>query len=218
MEINRKWFVGNVVFPVIILSFLLRLFWRPIRKAFQVYINHLIHGFSITVNEHFGSKKRSIIYEQCKNLLDSSSSSSIRILDVGAGQGWNIQFFPSGSSVICVEPDKSCQGNLERNISKHPGVKLEKICICGAEDMHEIESGSIDLVVATHVLCSVEDIKKSLSEILRVLRKVCGKFHLLYLIMGLFSLNNSGGYDIVTTTETALSCVEISNSHFLIFL
>lgn len=41
-----------------------------------------------------------------------------------------------------------------------------------AEDMKQIEDNSVDVVVATYVLCSVKDRNKTLNEIQRVLKKV----------------------------------------------
>lgn len=51
-----------------------------------------------------------------------------------------------------------------------------------AEDMRQIDDHSVDVVVATYLLCSVKDRYKTLKEITRVLKKVfkdINDFHLL---------------------------------------
>ena len=40
------------------------------------------------------------------------------------------------------------------------------------QNMHQIEDNSVDVVLVTHVLCSVPDVSKGLSEIRRVLKEV----------------------------------------------
>ena len=40
------------------------------------------------------------------------------------------------------------------------------------EDMSMFQDNSYDYVLTSHVLCSVEDVKKSLEEVNRVLKKV----------------------------------------------
>ena len=54
----------------------------------------------------------------------------------------------------------------------HPHIKMEKFVVGFAEDMSNIEDGSIDIVVSTMVLCSVRSIPRALKEIQRVLAPV----------------------------------------------
>ncbi len=49
---------------------------------------------------------------------------------------------------------------------------MERFILGKAEDMKDIEDGSINLVVSTLVMCSVQSIEKSLKEIQRVLAPV----------------------------------------------
>jgi len=55
---------------------------------------------------------------------------------------------------------------------KYPDVKMDNFVVGFAEDMKEIEDGSIDIVVSTMVLCSVRSIQNALKEIQRVLAPV----------------------------------------------
>ena len=55
----------------------------------------------------------------------------------------------------------------------HPHIKMERYVVGSAEDMKDIEDGSIDIVVSTLVLCSVPNVQAALKEIQRVLAPVC---------------------------------------------
>ena len=55
----------------------------------------------------------------------------------------------------------------------HPHIKMERYVVGSAEDMKDIEDGSIDIVVSTLVLCSVPNVQAALKEIRRVLAPVC---------------------------------------------
>ncbi|XP_023219141.1 uncharacterized protein LOC111621287 [Centruroides sculpturatus] len=95
----------------------------------------------------------------------------VKILEIGAGSGSNFKYYPENTSLICVEPNNNFQKYFQENQSKFPNVKLDLFICSGAEDMKEIEDDSVDVVVSTHVLCSVNDVQKVLQEVKRVLMK-----------------------------------------------
>ncbi|ELT95057.1 hypothetical protein CAPTEDRAFT_123758 [Capitella teleta] len=121
------------------------------------------------VNKHFGNMKRQLIEKELSEF--TANNQECVVLDVGAGKGANFAYLPPNASVICIEPDPLMRQALQTNVLGYPRVKLEKVIGGFAEDMSEIDSGSVDVVIATHVLCSVDDIKQTLKEIKRVLRK-----------------------------------------------
>ena len=86
--------------------------------------------------------------------------------------GANFQFFPPNSKLIVVEPNAYFEPLFYERAEKHQNIKLEKFVLGHAEDMNEVQSGSVDVVVSTLVLCSVKDVKKTLMEIQRVLAPV----------------------------------------------
>lgn len=61
---------------------------------------------------------------------------------------------------------------FKKNQVKYPMIKIERFVVGMAEDMKEIESNSIDVVVSTLVLCSVTSIEQTLKEVQRVLAPV----------------------------------------------
>ena len=53
-----------------------------------------------------------------------------------------------------------------------PELNFDKNIISSAEDMKEIPDNSVDAVVGTYIMCSIENRDKALKEIRRVLKKV----------------------------------------------
>ena len=90
------------------------------------------------------------------------------ILSIGA----NFEFFPPNSKLTVVEPNAFFEPFFYQNQSKYPTVKMEKFVLGKAEDMKGVADNSIDVVVSTLVLCSVENVKQTLKEVQRVLAPV----------------------------------------------
>ena len=59
-----------------------------------------------------------------------------------------------------------------KNIQKFPNINLMSYNIGEMEDMKIFDDEKFDIVLTSHVLCSVSDIKKSLEECYRILKKV----------------------------------------------
>ncbi|GAB6023507.1 hypothetical protein CHUAL_008284 [Chamberlinius hualienensis] len=102
----------------------------------------------------------------------------LRILELGAGPGYNFQFYPENSKMIIVEPNRHFESLREKNLSQWPMLTMEKTVVGSGEDLSAIEDNSVDAVVATLVLCSVVDVDKVLKEIHRIL-KPGGKYYYL---------------------------------------
>lgn len=108
--------------------------------------------------------------------LATSGPGCIRILEIGIGNGTNLQYYPRGSRLVSVEPNPYFESYFKKSHAKFNEVTVEKFIEGSAEDMSLVESASCDAVVSTHVLCSVDDVAKCLSEINRVLTPG-GKFY-----------------------------------------
>ncbi len=91
------------------------------------------------------------------------------VLEVGAGTGANIDFYPdSVSSLTVSEPDTHMRRQLAARITEKP---LSDIRL-SAGSAEQIDAGdeSFDYVVASLVCCSVASLDDALLEIRRVLR------------------------------------------------
>ena len=88
-----------------------------------------------------------------------------RVLEIGAGTGLNVPHYPSGlSELILTEPDAAMCRRLARRVEGRATV------VTAAADDLPVDDGSLDTVVATFVLCTVESPEVALREIRRVLR------------------------------------------------
>ena len=89
------------------------------------------------------------------------------ILEIGAGTGVNLQYYPEGiGRLVLLEPDPGMRRQLA---SKAESISTSELCESPSEAL-PFEDGSFDTVVSTLVLCTTPHPEQSLSEIRRVLR------------------------------------------------
>jgi SAM-dependent methyltransferase len=83
------------------------------------------------------------------------------IVELGPGTGVNLKYLPAGTRWIGIEPNPILRAALcDAGLDARDGR---------AESL-DIESGSVDAVVSTAVLCSVRDLDRALAEARRVLK------------------------------------------------
>jgi ubiquinone/menaquinone biosynthesis C-methylase UbiE len=89
-----------------------------------------------------------------------------RVLEIGAGDGENFGAFDPGVEWIGLEPDEKRRAELATRARewKHASEPLD----ARAESI-PIPDDSVDAVVGTYVLCSVDDPAATLAEVRRVL-------------------------------------------------
>lgn len=89
-----------------------------------------------------------------------------RVLEVGSGPGINFRHYKRARVVVAVDPDHYMLrlGEIAARESRIPIVLRQ----ASAESL-PFEDASFDTVVATLVLCSVEDLDQALQEMKRVL-------------------------------------------------
>ncbi|GHE65043.1 class I SAM-dependent methyltransferase [Streptomyces capitiformicae] len=91
-----------------------------------------------------------------------------RVLEVGAGQGRNFGHYPDTvTQVVALEPDDTLRSVAE-NVAASAPVRVTVVPGEAAELPDK--DGEFDAVVASLVLCSVDDVPGVLTEIARVLR------------------------------------------------
>lgn len=91
-----------------------------------------------------------------------------RTLEIGGGTGLNLAHYPAGlPELIMTEPDPAMRRRLERRVARRDDPV--RVLDAAAERL-PIADASIDTVISTLVLCTVQDPAAALSEIVRVLR------------------------------------------------
>jgi ubiquinone/menaquinone biosynthesis C-methylase UbiE len=99
------------------------------------------------------------------------------VLEIGSGTGINLSYYPDTlKSLLLTEPEPHMLGLLEQNIndSSKTNISAEG----SAADALDVADHSIDAVVSTLVICSVDFPVNTLNEIKRVL-KLGGKLYFL---------------------------------------
>jgi ubiquinone/menaquinone biosynthesis C-methylase UbiE len=90
-----------------------------------------------------------------------------RVLEIGPGTGPNLAYYPDGVHWIGVEPNLAMHPYLQKTARS---LKINIELLSHTSERLPLPDESIDAVVGTHVLCSVQSVSGTLQEILRVLK------------------------------------------------
>ena len=89
------------------------------------------------------------------------------IVELGAGVGANFDFIAAGSRLVAIEPNLAMHSRL-RDRAASRGVKIE-VVTASAEQI-PLPDNSVDDVICSLVLCTVDDQQAVLAEVQRILR------------------------------------------------
>jgi SAM-dependent methyltransferase len=91
-----------------------------------------------------------------------------RTVDIGSGTGLNLRYYPDDlDELVLAEPDPGMRARLEKRVQRRG--RPARVIGAPAERL-AFPDESIDTVVSTFVLCTVDDPELALQEIVRVLR------------------------------------------------
>ncbi|XP_064347157.1 thiol S-methyltransferase TMT1B [Camelus dromedarius] len=139
-------------------------FWEPLCKS---YFPYLMAVLAAKTNRKMEGKKREL-FSQIKGL--AGASGKVALLELGCGTGANFQFYPSGCRITCLDPNPNFEKFLTKSMAENRHLEYERFVVAFGEDMKQLADGSMDVVVCTLVLCSVQSPRKVLQEVQRVLR------------------------------------------------
>jgi SAM-dependent methyltransferase len=89
------------------------------------------------------------------------------VVELGSGAGASMRYLAPGSRLLAIEPNPHAHDALRRKAARY-GIDLE---IRGASaESTGLASASVDAVICTLVLCTVEDQAAALAEVHRILR------------------------------------------------
>lgn len=89
------------------------------------------------------------------------------VLEIGPGTGPNLSCYPSDIHWIGIEPNRFMHSYLHQQAERF-GLIID--IQTGTAEHLEVEDSSMDAVISTLVLCSVENLQVVLQEIIRVLK------------------------------------------------
>ncbi|XP_062979228.1 thiol S-methyltransferase TMT1A-like [Elgaria multicarinata webbii] len=148
--------------PIFVLSYLG--LWGSLCKSIFPY---LMSKACRLVNKIMHKEKQQLF----SRLPDfAGPSGKLTVLEIGAGSGANFQFYPPGCRVICTDPNPNFEQYLLNNVAESQHLQFEGFVVAAAENLRPVPDNSVDVVVSTHVLCSVRNATVALNEVLRVLR------------------------------------------------
>jgi len=89
-------------------------------------------------------------------------------VDLGSGTGLNLPHYPNElDELVLAEPDPAMRSRLEKRLSRSNAPA--RLIDAPAERL-PLDDGSVDTIVSTFVLCTVDDPELALREVRRVLR------------------------------------------------
>lgn len=96
------------------------------------------------------------------------AAASGRVLEIGAGTGANLAFYPDAVQALTLaEPERPMATRLARRVA---GQRRQAEIVEAPAERLPFPDGTFDTVVSTLVLCTVADQPRSLAEIRRVLK------------------------------------------------
>uniref|UniRef100_A0A2P2HWY8 Methyltransferase-like protein 7A n=1 Tax=Hirondellea gigas TaxID=1518452 RepID=A0A2P2HWY8_9CRUS len=138
------------------------------RRAFAAYMDY----FTKAIDPMYETFKKEVfgpIKDIKSKIPELQKKHAIRILEIGVGTGTNFQFYPEGCHLVVVDPNPHFKKYYDANRAKFPQIKSEEIIVAGGENMDMVADNSIDVVVISLVLCSVNSTQQILQQVRRVL-------------------------------------------------
>lgn len=148
---------------------LIALFRKKIAKmAFPYMLNFIMKR----VHSHLIDVKQQFFTEAFEQVDTDNKNKKLEILEIGIGTGENFRHFPKNSSLTILDKTDMFLPYLEKSLvtANRTDLTISKLVVNHAENMKSIESNSIDAIVHTFILCSVDNHTLVLNEIYRVLK------------------------------------------------
>ncbi|XP_022695064.1 methyltransferase-like protein 7A isoform X2 [Varroa jacobsoni] len=120
---------------------------------------------------------KKVLFENLKDLKSHDAQlrkdGRLYIVELNPSTGSNFEFYPRGSKVVIVETELMFEQLYKKKQHEFPfsHIKVERFIQGRPESLKDLPDASVDVVVATLVCCSVENLAVSMREIKRVLAK-----------------------------------------------
>jgi SAM-dependent methyltransferase len=113
------------------------------------------HLFAALYDSSLRRGERAGMSDHRRALLSAASG---RVLEIGAGTGLNLPFYPDGIDLVLTEPEAPMARRID-----------QPVVPASAEEL-PFDDASFDTAVSTLVLCTVADPERAIAELRRVLR------------------------------------------------
>jgi SAM-dependent methyltransferase len=131
----------------------------PVYKAIWGRVFALVYDTAFILAERRG-------FQQVRKDLIGQAKG--RVVELGAGTGLNLGHYPKNvSELLLTEPDAHMAAKLRKRAGR---LALDVTVIEAPAENLPFDDASIDTVVSTLVLCTVQDPGRTLAEVARVLR------------------------------------------------
>ena len=149
----------------IYLAIAIAIYAKFFRKRVFAY---LLDGFAKSFRNFLHPAKKEIFNEAFEKL----NKKKLKIVEIGVGTGTNFQYYPENAEIIISDKTNSFLPYLNESLKKisREDIKINDLIVSDAENMSAIESSSVDAVVATFTLCSVNNLSAVFNEIKRILK------------------------------------------------
>jgi ubiquinone/menaquinone biosynthesis C-methylase UbiE len=167
--------------------FLTALFFWPIialahlsASVASFYYSVMFNVFYHLLLKHGDDRMRQMVFTLLEE--EQRRRGSLKILEVGPGNGGNFRYYPSGSVVTTLELNPYLLEQADSIRKKYSNLTINDMKTGNVEDMKDIfPDNTFDAVILTHVICCVKQKEKALNEINRVL-KTGGKVYTLEMV------------------------------------
>jgi ubiquinone/menaquinone biosynthesis C-methylase UbiE len=124
-------------------------------------------AFAAVYDPVLAGAERAGLGDAREELLTSASG---RTLEIGAGTGANLAHLPAAvTSLVLVEPLAPMRSRLERRVAElRAQLPKDTAVVAGRAAELPVADASVDTLVSTLVLCSVEDLDAAVAELRRV--------------------------------------------------
>lgn len=124
-----------------------------IRGPINSWFFHTISGYMDVL---WGKSKRELFQDHPET-----------VVEIGPGAGANMRYLRNGTRLIAIEPNIHMHKNLKKSANKY-GIILEIKTLKG--EAIDLPDNSVDFVMSTLVLCTVDKPLECLNQIKRILR------------------------------------------------
>lgn len=168
---NESWCCGTIFKLLVLLCvfLILKKLWPDFRRRyFAAFVNYFSKS-SMAKMDEVKKDVFSTLHTATSHDPELRKKKAIKLLEIGVGSGTNFAYYPDGTQLIVVDPNPHFKSYYNENRQKFPNIHSEEFIVTTAEEMDMVKSNSVDVVVTTLVFCSVDNVKKILQQILRVL-------------------------------------------------